>query len=118
MSEIKQSMYLRVGYHIPKVTYNWTDYTGNIKIYYRTEADATDDNPENWWWHELTQPWWLTKDSDMRSPFATSLKLNCRFQWIQFKFVITNCKWTEWLTIKTKDTNLYSADLYYNDMLD
>jgi len=118
MSEIKQSMYLRVGYHIPKVTYNWTDYTGNIKIYYRTEADATDDNPENWWWHELTQPWWLTRDSDMRSPFATSLKLNCRFQRIQFKFVITNCKWTEWWTIKTKDTNLYSADLYYNDMLD
>ena len=118
MSEIKQSMYLRVWYHIPKVTYSWTEYTGNIKVYYRTEADATGDNPENWGWHELTQPWWLTKDSDMRSPFATSLKLNCRFQWIQFKFVLTNCKWTEWLNVKTKDTNLYSADLYYNVMLD
>ena len=118
MSEIKQSMYLRVWYHIPKVTYNWTDYTGNVKVYYRTEADATDDNPENWGWHELTPDWWLTSDSDMRSPFATSLKLNCRFQRIQFKFVLTNCVWTEDWTTKTKDTNLYSADLYYNDMLD
>ena len=54
----------------------------------------------------------------MRSPFATTLKLNCRFQWIQFKFVLTNCVYDDNWTTKTKDTNLYSADLYYNDMLD
>ena len=114
MSEIKQSMYLRVGYHIPK---EWTN-SGNIKIYYRTEADATDDIAEDWAWHELTPLGWLTKDSDMRSPFATTLKLNCRFQWIQFKFVLTNCVYTSWADTLTKDTNLYSADLYYNVMLD
>lgn len=114
MSEIKQSAYLRLGYHIPK---NWSN-TGNIKVYYRTEADATDDIAEDWQRHELTQDWWLTKDSDMRSPFATTLKLNCRFQWIQFKFVLTNCVWTDWWVTYSKDTNLYSADLYYNVMLD
>ena len=114
MSEIKQSMYLRVGYHIPK---EWAN-TWNIHIYYRTEADATTDNPEDWSWHEATKPWWLYADWDMRSPFATTLKLNCRFQWIQFKFVLTNCVYTEWLVTLTKDTNLYSADLYYNTMLD
>lgn len=114
MSEIKQSMYLRVGYHIPK---EWTN-TWNIHIYYRTEADATTDNAEDWQWHEVTKPAWLYADWDMRSPFATTLKLNCRFQWIQFKFVLTNCVYEEnWNTL-TKDTNLYSADLYYNDMLD
>ena len=118
LSEIKQSMYLRVWYHIPKRTYAGVEYTWNIRIYYRTEVDAIDDNPENRWWHELTLNWWLTEKSDMRSPFATTLKLNCRFQWIQFKFVLTNCRWTEWATVKSKDTNLYSADLYYNDMLD
>ena len=114
MSEIKQSMYLRVGYHIPK---EWTE-SWNIHIYYRTEADATSDNPEDWEWHEATKPAWLYADWDMRSPFATTLKLNCRFQWIQFKFVLTNCVYDDNWTTKTKDTNLYSADLYYNVMLD
>ena len=115
MSEIKQSMYLRVWYHIPK---EWTN-SWDIHIYYRTEADATNDNPENWSWHPV-QPndEWLSSTSDMRSPFATTLKLNCRFQWIQFKFVLTNCVYTSWLDTLTKDTNLYSADLYYNTMLD
>lgn len=114
MSDIKQSMYLRVWYHIPK---QWNN-SWNIHIYYRTEADATDDNPENWQWHEATKPAWLYADWDMRSPFATTLKLNCRFQWIQFKFVLTNCVYIEGWVTKTKDTNLYSADLYYNAMLD
>ena len=114
MSEIKQSMYLRVGYHLWKQGNN----SGNIHIYYRTEADAIDDNPDNWQWHEATQPWWLYAQWDMRSPFATTLKLNCRFQWIQFKFVLTNCVYNDNWTTKTKDTNLYSADLYYNTMLD
>ena len=114
MSEIKQSSYLRVWYHIPK---QWTE-SWNIHIYYRTEADAIDDNPDNWGWHEVTKPAWLYADRDMRSPFATTLKLNCRFQWIQFKFVLTNCVYDDNWTTKTKDTNLYSADLYYNVMLD
>ena len=114
MSEIKQSMYLRVWYHIPK---QWTE-SWNIHIYYRTEADAYDDVAEDWQWHELTKPDWLYADWDMRSPFATTLKLNCRFQWIQFKFVLTNCVYDDNWTTKTKDTNLYSADLYYNTMLD
>ena len=114
MSEIKQSMYLRVGYHIAK---QWND-TWNIHIYYRTEADAITDNPDDWQWHEATKPAWLYADWDMRSPFATTLKLNCRFQWIQFKFVLTNCVYDDNWTTKTKDTNLYSADLYYNVMLD
>lgn len=114
MSEIKQSMYLRVGYHIPA---QWTN-SWNIHIYYRTEADVTTDNPEDWAWHEVTKPAWLYADWDMRSPFATTLKLNCRFQWIQFKFVLTNCVYDDNWTTKTKDTNLYSADLYYNAMLD
>lgn len=114
MSEIKQSMYLRVWYHIAK---EWTD-SWNIHIYYRTEADATTDDPEDWQWHEATKPAWLYADWDMRSPFATTLKLNCRFQWIQFKFVLTNCVYDDNWTTKTKDTNLYSADLYYNIMLD
>ena len=114
MSEIKQSMYLRVWYHIPT---QWTA-SWNIHIYYRTEADAYDDVAEDWQWHELTKPDWLYADWDMRSPFATTLKLNCRFQWIQFKFVLTNCVYDDNWTTKTKDTNLYSADLYYNVMLD
>ena len=114
MSEIKQSMYLRVWYHIPK---EWVE-SWNIHIYYRTEADATTDVAEDWQWHELTKPDWLYADWDMRSPFATTLKLNCRFQWIQFKFVLTNCIYDDNWTTKTKDTNLYSADLYYNVMLD
>jgi hypothetical protein len=114
MSEIKQSMYLRVWYHISK---EWTE-SWNIHIYYRTEADATTDVAEDWQWHELTKPAWLYADWDMRSPFATTLKLNCRFQWIQFKFVLTNCVYDDNWTTKTKDTNLYSADLYYNVMLD
>lgn len=114
MSEIKQSAYLRVGYHIPK---RWDD-SWNIHIYYRTEADATTDNPNAWQWHELTQPWWLNAQWDMRSPFATTLKLNCRFQRIQFKFVLTNCIYTSGANTFKKDTNLYSADLYYNTMLD
>ena len=114
MSEIKQSEYLRVGYHLGK---EWTN-SGNIHIYYRTEADATTDNPEDWQWHEVTKHDWLYADRDMRSPFATTLKLNCRFQWIQFKFVLENCVYTSWADTLTKDTNLYSADLYYNVMLD
>ena len=114
MSEIKQSEYLRVGYHLGK---EWAE-SWNIHIYYRTEADATTDNPEDWQWHEVTKHDWLYADWDMRSPFATTLKLNCRFQWIQFKFVLTNCVYTVWANTYTKDTNLYSADLYYNVMLD
>ena len=115
MSEIKQSLYLRVGYHLGK---EW-DNSWDIHIYYRTEADATTDNPNDWQWHPV-QEWdkWLTAVRDMRSPFATTLKLNCRFQWIQFKFVLTNCVYTVWADTLTKDTNLYSADLYYNAMLD
>lgn len=90
LSEIKQSIYLRVWYSIPA--------GGYVKIYYKTnEVD----------WTELTGSGWLTATSNMRSPFATSLKLNCRFQRIQFKFVLS------W-----KDTHVYSADLFYNDMLD
>lgn len=114
MSEIKQSEYLRVGYHLWK---QWAE-SWNIHIYYRTEADAIDDNPDNWGRHEATKPEWLYADWDMRSPFATTLKLNCRFQRIQFKFIVTNCVYIEWWVTKTKDTNLYSADLYYNVMLD
>ena len=114
MSEIKQAMYLRVWYHLGK---QWEN-SGNIHIYYRTEADATTDNPDEWQWHELTKTDWLYAQWDMRSPFATTLKLNCRFQWIQFKFVLTNCQRTDSWTKYTRDTNLYSADLYYNDMLD
>ncbi len=114
MSEIKQCEYLRVWYHIPT---RWEE-SWNIRIYYRTEADATDDNPEDWQWHEVTQPAWLYAEWDMRSPFSTTLKLNCRFQWIQFKFVLTNCVYDDNWTTKTKDTNLYSADLYYNVMLE
>ena len=115
MSEIKQSAYLRIWYHIPK---QWTS-SWDLHVYYRTEADATDDNPDNWQWHPVqpNDPW-LSAISDMRSPFATTLKLNCRFQWIQFKFVLTNCVYTSWVDTLTKDTNLYSADLYYNVMLD
>ena len=115
MSEIKQSMYLRVWYHLGK---QWAE-SWNIHIYYRTEADAIDDNPENWAWHPAQEnDVWLSATWDMRSPFATTLKLNCRFQWIQFKFVLTNCVYDDNWTTKTKDTNLYSADLYYNAMLD
>ena len=115
MSEIKQSMYLRVWYHLGK---QWAE-SWDIHIYYRTEADATTDVAEDWQWHPV-QPndEWLKATSDMRSPFATTLKLNCRFQWIQFKFVLTNCVYTVWADTFTKDTNLYSADLYYNTMLD
>lgn len=114
MSEIKQCEYLRVWYHIPT---QWTE-SWNIHIYYRTEIDATTDNPDDWGRHELTKPAWLYADWNMRSPFSTTLKLNCRFQWIQFKFVLTNCVYDDGWTTKTKDTNLYSADLYYNVMLE
>ena len=115
MSEIKQSAYLRVWYHIWKTdTQSW-----DIHIYYRTEADAIDDEPDNWARHPVQEnDVWLSANWDMRSPFATTLKLNCRFQWIQFKFVLTNCVYDDNWTTKTKDTNLYSADLYYNTMLD
>lgn len=116
LSEIKQCMYLRVWYHIAT---EWSN-SWDIHIYYRTEADATTDAPEDWGWHSV-QPndEWLFASWDMRSPFATTLKLNCRFQWIQFKFVIDNCVYTDSNNIvRKKDTNLYSADLYYNDMLD
>ena len=68
-------------------------------MFYKT--DAAD-------WTELTVSWGITSSWDMRSPFATTLKLNCRFQWIQFKFQLS---WG-------RNTHLYSADLYYNDMLD
>lgn len=104
MSEIKQSMYLRVWYNIAE----WW----NINIYYRTEADAVNENANSWEWHTLT-PDWLWIKSDMRSPFATTLKLNCKFQWIQFKFVLEQST----LATRTK-TRIYSADLYYNAMLD
>lgn len=90
LSEIKQAMYLRVGYKVPA---GWS-----IRIYYKTNEKD---------WTELTEQSPLTANRDMRSPFATSLKLNCRFQWIQFRFVLSG-----W------DTHVYSADLYYNDMLD
>ncbi len=90
LSEIKQAMYLRVGYKVQE----WWD----IHIYYKTNEKD---------WTELTEQSPLTANRDMRSPFATSLKLNCRFQWIQFRFVLSG-----W------DTHVYSADLYYNDMLD
>ena len=112
LSEIKQSEYLRIGYKIPQSTWSRT---GNLKVYYRTEADAIDNNPDNWTWHEVSPHWWLIKTSDMRSPFATTLKLNCRFQWIQFKFVLENCPLSWWWYLFT---HLYSADLYYNTMLD
>lgn len=112
LSEIKQALYLRVWYKIPS---SWSR-SGNIHIYYRTDADATTNNPEDWQWHEVTQSWGLYATWDMRSPFATTLKLNCRFQWIQFKFVIDNCYVsTSWTYLYT---HLYSADLYYNTMLD
>ena len=91
LSEIKQSLYLRIGYKIPA--------GGSINVYYKTDQVSS--------WTAVTQAGWLVPSSDMRSPFATSLKLNCRFQWIQFKFVLS---WA--------DTHLYSADLFYNDMLD
>ena len=90
LSEIKQAMYLRVGYKVQE----WWD----IHIYYKTNEKD---------WTELTEQSPLTANRDMRSPFATSLKLNCRFQWIQFRFVLSG-----W------NTHVYSADLYYNDMLD
>ena len=96
MSEIKQSMYLRVWYNLP----SW-----DIRILYKTEASPDTWNDTDW--TEVTPHWWLTKNKDMRSPFATTFKLNCRFQWIQFKFLLS------W-----KNTKIYSADLYYNVMLD
>ena len=106
LSEIKQSSYLRVWYLLA----NWWW----IHVYYRTEADATTDNPEDWQRHPVQEnDVWLSKNSDMRSPFATTLKLNCRFQWIQFKFVLTQS-----ISEDRPKTRLYSADLYYNDMLD
>ena len=110
LSEIKQSEYLRIWYKIPSIS----NRSWNIKVYYRTDADAVDNNPNNWAWHEATPIWWLTASSNMRSPFATTLKLNCRFQWIQFKFILTNCD-NSWSYLYT---HLYSADLYYNVMLD
>lgn len=115
MSEIKQSGYIRIGYHLGK---EWNN-SGDIHVYYRTEADATTDNPEDWQRHPVQiNDTGLSASWDMRSPFATTLKLNCRFQWIQFKFVLKNCRYTSGGTKYTKDTNLYSADLYYNVMLD
>ena len=90
LSEIKQAMYLRVWYKIPSGWY--------VKVWYKTDEKD---------WTEVTQDWWLTSTSNMRSPFATSLKLNCRFQWIQFKFELSG-----------NDTHVYSADLFYNDMID
>ena len=86
LSEIKQAEYLRIGYKIPSWWY--------VKVYYKT-----DDKD----WTEISPSDWLVSTSDMRSPFATTLKLNCRFQWIQFKFELS---WA--------DTHVYSADLYYN----
>lgn len=115
LSEIKQALYLRLGYKIPK----YNRYSWEIHVYYRTDADATSsDNPDDWSWHPI-QEWdkWLSAVRDMRSPFATTLKLNCRFQWIQFKFVLSNCRKTIWSNDYIL-THLYSADLYYNTMLD
>ena len=104
LSEIKQAVYLRLWYFLS----SWT-----IKVSYRTEADVTWTDDTQWKWHELTPRDWLTNSSDMRSPFATTFKLNCRFQWIQFKFEISSSSLTSVLPAK-----IYSADLYYNDMLD
>lgn len=104
LSEIKQAVYLRLWY----VTSYWT-----IKVFYRTEADASWTDSTQWAWHELTPRDWLERNSDARSPFATTFKLNCRFQWIQFKFEITSSS-----SLTTLPTKIYSADLYYNDMLD
>ena len=88
LSEIKQAEYLRVGYKIPSWWY--------VKVYYKT--DAVD-------WKELSPAGWLVSTSDMRSPFATTLKIKeyARFQRIQFKFELSG-----------EDTHVYSADLYYN----
>ena len=91
LSQIKQCLYMRLWY---KITDGWF-----IKAYYRTDKVNSRT--------EFTMDWWLTSQSNMRSPFATSIKLNLRFQWIQFKFVLS------W-----EDTHLYSADLFYNWMLD
>ena len=104
LSEIKQAVYIRLWYFLS----SWT-----IKVSYRTEADVTWPDDTNWKWHELTPRWWLTTSSDARSPFATTFKLNCRFQRIQFKFEISSSSLTSVLPAK-----IYSADLYYNDMLD
>ena len=92
LSEIKQCVYMRLGYKVPN---GW-----KLEVFYKTDNIST-------WKPAVTQTWWLVQSSDMRSPFATTLKINERFQWIQFKFVLT---WA--------DTHLYSADLYYDDMLD
>lgn len=91
LSEIKQSEYLRIWYTIPTGWY--------LKVYYKTDEVTS--------WTEITPDGWLTKSSDMRSPFATTLKLNCRFQRIQFKFELS---WA--------NTHVYSADLYYNSYYD
>jgi hypothetical protein len=91
LSQIKQCLYMRLWY---KISNGWF-----IKAYYRTDEVNSRK--------EFTMDWWLTSQSNMRSPFATSIKLNMRFQWIQFKFVLS------W-----EDTHLYSADLFYNWMLD
>lgn len=106
MSEIKQAQYLRVWYNID---------TWWIKVYYRTNIDALSGTEDTWERHELTQEWWLKHNSDMRAPFATSLKLNCRFQWIQFKFEL---RWAVDNDNIGRKTRLYSADLYYNVWLD
>ena len=105
LSEIKQAVYLRLWYYLSS---HWT-----IKVYYRTEADAISPDNTQWAWHELTPMDWFDKNSDARSPFATTFKLNCRFQWIQFKFEIMESSYTG-----VSPTKIYSADLYYNDMLD
>lgn len=91
LSEIKQSEYLRIWYKIPNGWY--------VKVYYKTDAE---NNRK-----EISPTGWLVSTSDMRSPFATTLKLNCRFQWIQFKFELS---WN--------DTHVYSADLFYNTYYD
>ena len=83
-------MYLRVGYKVPQ---SWS-----IHIYYKTNEKD---------WTELTTTDGLTANWDMRSPFATSLKLNCRFPMDTIQ-----------ICTRMRDTHLYSADLYYNDMLD
>ena len=108
LSEIKQATRVKVWYSLPKSQCN-------IKIYYRTEADDIWEKDETLWtWHEITPEWWLKQTTNTRAPFSTELKLNCRFQWIQFKFVLRSYTDSGW---DMYDTKLYNVDLYYNSML-
>lgn len=93
LSDIKDSQYIRIWYKlwVDQVDEEYVDY---LKVYYKTEQKD---------WTLLGS---LAPNSDMRAPFATTLKLNDRFQWIQFKFEL---KW--------EDTHLYNANFYYSTIL-